>query len=182
MQCFDPTTYNYFKKLPGHDTLRVILSANPILVEGPSDELIVNYCYLKKYGKTPLEVGRDVISVKGLSFKRFLEIADRLDLKLTVITDNDGDIGALEEKYKEFKNSKNIKISYDYDIDYPTLEPQIVKINKIETLNRVFKKEFKTKEDAILWMTSGGNKTECALKILESDGNILIPKYISDVI
>ncbi|MEP0265400.1 AAA family ATPase [Dokdonia sp.] len=178
----DSSTYNYFKKLPGHDTLRVILSSNPILVEGPSDELIVNYSYFKKYGKTPLVNGRDVISVKGLSFKRFLEIADRLDLKLTVITDNDGNIEALEKKYEDFKNSKNIQISYDKDIDYPTLEPQIVKINELEVLNKVFKKEFKSKDDAILWMTSGSNKTESALKILESDGKILIPKYISDVI
>ncbi|WP_370174492.1 ATP-dependent nuclease [Leeuwenhoekiella palythoae] len=177
-----PSTYNYFKKLPGHDTLRVILSSKPILVEGPSDELIVNYAYFKKYGKTPLENGRDVISVKGLSFKRFLEIANKLDLQITVITDNDGDIAALEKKYKDFKGSKNIIISYDTDINYPTLEPQIVKINNLDVLNKLYGKKFKSKEEAISWITSSSNKTECALKILESDGKILVPDYISEVL
>ncbi len=36
-----PETHDYFMKLPGFDTLRLILSRRCILVEGPSDELIV---------------------------------------------------------------------------------------------------------------------------------------------
>lgn len=39
------STVQYFMKLPGFDTLRLILSNNPILVEGPSDELIVQKAY-----------------------------------------------------------------------------------------------------------------------------------------
>jgi len=34
-------TQEYFKRLPGYDTLRFILSDKVILVEGPSDELFV---------------------------------------------------------------------------------------------------------------------------------------------
>jgi len=34
-------TYNYFIKLPGFNTLRVLLANKIILVEGPADELII---------------------------------------------------------------------------------------------------------------------------------------------
>ena len=62
-----PDTKDYFMKLPGYNTLRLILSSKTILVEGPSDELIVQKAYKKKYGKLPLEDGVDVISVGCLS-------------------------------------------------------------------------------------------------------------------
>jgi predicted ATP-dependent endonuclease of OLD family len=48
-------TQEYFLKLPGHDTLRLILAQRAILVEGPSDELIVQAAFKKKHGKMPLE-------------------------------------------------------------------------------------------------------------------------------
>lgn len=88
-------TYEYFKKLPGHDTLRLLLSSRSILVEGPSDELVVQKAFTAKHGASPLEKGVDVISVRGLAFKRFLEIAKLLGIKIDVVTDNDGDVAAL---------------------------------------------------------------------------------------
>jgi len=44
----DPTTADYFVKLPGHDTLRMVLASRTILVEGPSDELIVQMAFKLK--------------------------------------------------------------------------------------------------------------------------------------
>ncbi|MFO1076057.1 MAG: TOPRIM nucleotidyl transferase/hydrolase domain-containing protein, partial [Geminicoccaceae bacterium] len=55
------------KRLPGHDTLRLILAKRSILVEGPSDELVVQAAFKKKHGKMPLEAGVDVISVNSLT-------------------------------------------------------------------------------------------------------------------
>ncbi len=66
-----PDTKDYFMKLPGYDTLRLMLARRCILVEGPSDELIVQRAYEDKHGKLPLEDGVDVISVRSLAFKRF---------------------------------------------------------------------------------------------------------------
>src|SRR5690606_1540624 len=98
-------TYNYYKKLPGYDTLRLLLSEKTILVEGPSDELIVQKAYFQKYNKLPIEDGIDVITVRGLSFKRFLEIADLLKKKVSVIIDNDGDVRKnIIEKYGDYLN------------------------------------------------------------------------------
>ena len=41
MEDLSSDTKDYFMKLPGYDTLRLILSSEAILVEGPSDALIV---------------------------------------------------------------------------------------------------------------------------------------------
>ncbi|MBU1256312.1 AAA family ATPase, partial [Patescibacteria group bacterium] len=65
----DSDTKNYFEKLSGYDTLRLILCKKAILVEGDSDELIVQKAYRNKHGKLPLENGVDVISVRSLAFK-----------------------------------------------------------------------------------------------------------------
>jgi hypothetical protein len=64
-----------FKRLSGYDTLRMVLSKEVILVEGPSDDLVVQRAFRDARRVPPLEVGVDIISVRGLAFKRFLDIA-----------------------------------------------------------------------------------------------------------
>lgn len=173
-------TQEYFKKLPGYDTLRMVLSKKPILCEGPSDELIIQKAYLNKYGKLPIEDGIDVITVKGLSFKRFLEIAKLLKKQIAVVTDNDGDEKALIKKYSGYIEEDNIKICYDSDEAYKTLEPQICKINSKEILETVLGISKDSIEEVQDYMIK--NKTEVALKIFESSEEIQIPKYIYNAI
>ena len=43
-------TYNYFLKLPGYNTLRILLANKAILVEGPADELILQRAYIDTGG------------------------------------------------------------------------------------------------------------------------------------
>lgn len=115
------TTEAYFESLPGYNTLRPILCKKAILVEGPSDELVVQRAYLDKHEKLPIEDSIDVISAYNLSFLRFLEIADKLALNVCVVTDNDGDVSALQNKYAAYLNRSNIKICFDSNVDsFPT--------------------------------------------------------------
>ncbi len=178
----DESTHKYFKKLPGYDTLRFILSKKSILVEGPSDELIVQKAYMiENAGKLPIEGGIDVISVKGLSFKRFLEIAKLVKNMVTVVTDNDSDYqNYITNKYVDFVGDENIRICADADNDYPTLEPQIVKVNDLGVLNDILGRNEATKDDLINFMVK--NKTECALKLFETEIPFIIPQYIQDAI
>lgn len=173
-------TQEYFKKLPGYDTLRMVLSKKPILCEGPSDELIIQKAYLNKYGKLPIEDGIDIITVKGLSFKRFLEIAKLLKKHVAVVTDNDGDEEALIKKYLGYIGQDNIKICYDPDEAYKTLEPQICKINSKEILETVLGISKDSIEEVQDYMIK--HKTEVALKIFESSEEIQIPEYIYNAI
>jgi len=185
----------FFKKLPGYDTLRLVLSKSVILVEGASDELIVQKAYMKKNNneRLPIADGIDVISV-GTSFLRFLEIACKLNKRIVVVTDNDGDVTALEKKYMEYlgKNAKdNILISYDKqnhtpsepsipDYNYNTLENLMLSVNGFASMNAIINENHLTEDDLRKHMKR--NKTECALSVFEYIGDIKFPDYIMEAV
>lgn len=185
-------TQDFFMKLSGYDTLRMLLCKRAILVEGDSDELIVQRAYKDRHGKLPIADSIDVISVKNLSFLRYLEIAKQLLIDVSVVTDNDGNIEALERKYADYKDCKNIKICFDHEIDTEpkeingnkyncnTLEPKILKNNSRETLNNIFSTDYQDDNGLRTYMKN--NKTECALKIFNATQNIIYPQYIIDAI
>ncbi len=179
-------TQDFFMKLPGYDTLRLVLSKKAVLVEGPSDELIFQKAYMiKNDGRLPIEDGIDVISV-GLSFKRFLTIAEKMNKCVAVITDNDGDYNSkIINKYKDFKNMDNIKIFADENNVLNTLEPQFVEANNWEMLKKIVVSEkcqnsCKTKAELIDYMIK--NKTTWALRIFESDEKVEFPEYIKNAV
>jgi len=186
------STRLFFEKLPGYDTLRLVLSQKTILVEGASDELAVQKAYMQKHGgKLPIEDGIDIISV-GTAFLRFLEVADKLNKVVAVITDNDGNINSLEQKYKYYINAAkkdNIFISYDKDdrresgladYNYNTLENLILISNNLQTLNSIFGTEYTSNDDLRIYMKS--NKTDCALAIYNWNIDIAFPQYMTEAI
>jgi putative ATP-dependent endonuclease of OLD family len=96
------STKSFFERLSGYDTLRLILCQKAILVEGDSDELIIQKAFrVNNSDKLPIESGVDVISV-GTSFLRFLEIAKKIKKPVVVVTDNDGNPVALKQKYTDY--------------------------------------------------------------------------------
>jgi len=175
-------TKDYFMKLPGYDTLRLVLSKRSILVEGPSDELIVQRAYRDKHGKLPLEDGVDVISVGSLAFNRFLEIAKLLSLDVRAVTDNDGDVAVLRAKYAGYLNGDHptIKICFDEDEVCRTLEPQLLKANDREKLNTILNKKHSDDEALLKYMDR--NKTDCALKMFETSEAWTAPGYIANAV
>ena len=118
--------------------------------------------------------------MNALAFKRFLEIARALKIEVSVVTDNDGKVAAVRKKYAEYEGEKNIHICFSKDAKLGTLEPHILAANSREKLNRVFDKSFSTDEEMLSYMQD--NKTEFALKILESAEQIVIPEYIQDAV
>jgi len=190
-----PETKSFFEKISGYDTLRLILCKKAILVEGDSDELVLQKAYmLENGGKLPIEDGIDVISV-GTSFLRFLEIADKIKKTVIVLTDNDGDIDVLKKKYKNYlgNNEKDfIKICFDETADsgdlkigessfnYNTLEPKILKANNLEKINAILGTSCSTEDELHKYMKQ--NKTECALKVFDTKEELKFPDYIMEAI
>lgn len=176
-------TQDYFRKLAGYDTLRLVLAKKSILVEGPSDELFVQKAYLRLKGKLPIRDGIDIISVRGLSFKRFLEIAKALNKEVVVFTDNDGNyVEKVQERYKEFIECANIHVISSKNDLLSTLEPNIVDCNDLEVLNDILgfpSDKRKTNKQEILDVMIK-NKTEAALKFFSTNQDFTIPIYISD--
>lgn len=174
-------TQDYFKKLSGYDTLRLVLAKQVILVEGPSDELIVQRAYRDVHGRLPIEDGIDVINVRGLSAKRFLDIAIPLGKKATVVTDNDGKPeDAVLKRFDEYKDKPGIAIHVGKDSAYPTLEPQLLNANGRDKLNQILGTSAATDQELRDHMTS--NKTTCALAIFETTEAVTMPEYIRDAV
>ena len=187
----DEKTKRYFEKLSGYDTLRLLLCKKAILVEGDSDELIVQKAYrVHNNDRLPIHDEIDVISV-GTSFLRFLEIAEKIKKTVVVLTDNDGDIEALKKKYANYlgDNLKDyIKIYFDNKVEkgdlmigkskfnYNTLEPNLLKLNGLPLLNKIFGTNYKDINDMHKYMNK--NKTDCALEIFDTNEKIKFPKYI----
>lgn len=187
----DERDKDFFRKLPGYDTLRLLLCKKAFLVEGDSDELIVQKAYqVANGGRLPIQDGIDVISV-GMAFKRFLVIAKMIDLEVRVVTDNDGHPEAVEAKYREF-SSPRIKICFDGNVDsgdlkigtkpfnYNTLEPKLVKENKKELVEKILGRTFGSEDDLHVYMHS--NKTDCALAFFSTDLPFCFPNYILEAI
>ena len=176
-----PDTLDYFKKLSGYDTLRVVLADRIILVEGPSDELIVQRAYIDAYGKLPLEAGVDVINVRGLSAKRFLDIAKPLGKRVAVVTDNDGKEPAeVEARFAAYTLDSKITIHVGEKEDGSTLEPQLVTSCGRRRLNELFGTDNQTDDELAAYMAA--NKTSCALKVFEASDKLPLPQYLIDAI
>jgi predicted ATP-dependent endonuclease of OLD family len=185
---------DFFKKLAGYDTLRLVLAEKVILVEGDSDELIVQRAYMDAHGgRLPIEDQIDVISV-GTSFLRFLELAKELKVPVAVVTDNDGDPNALKKKYAEYRGIDHITICYDDTVDtgdlkigdkpfnYNTLEPKLLKENGSKVLAALFGMASDPESDDTLHKHMRANKTECALAIFSAETKISYPPYITKAI
>ena len=175
------TTQEYFRKLSGYDTLRLVLAKTVILVEGPSDELVVQRAYRDKYGKRPIEDGVDVINVRGLSAKRFLDLAVPLKRRTAVVTDNDGDYAnKVDVKYKDYSAHDFITLHRSEDNAHTTLEPQLVAANDLDVINRALGMSFESKDDATAYMT--GSKTDAALILHDTTEVVTMPAYIQEAV
>jgi putative ATP-dependent endonuclease of the OLD family len=181
-----PDTQDFFRKLPGYQTLRLLLCKKAILVEGDSDELIVQRAYMDAHdGRLPIEDGIDVISVK-LTFNRFLQIAKLLEKTVAVVTDNDGDFEKnITKKYAGYVDSESIEIFADDNEELRTLEPQFTSANneQLEKLCEVIGIDFEaysTQEAISEYMKK--NKTAWALNVFNSEESLIYPDYINQVI
>lgn len=180
-------TRGYFEKLAGFDSLRVILASRSILVEGPSDELVVQKLYADSHdGRLPIEDGIDVICVTGLSFKRFLDLARLAEKKVAVVTDNDGHPEKVAKKYEGYDESDGIKICTppttregtpgDGVPSWNTLEPELSRATGWKALATALGRPCSSEVDLVRFMET--HKTDYALKLFAGDSELGCPEYI----
>lgn len=127
----DKEVVKTLKRLPGYDTLRVALSKKVVLVEGPSDELVLKKIYKdKNKGRLPEHDGIDIIVVRGIGFKTFIEIGKEIGTAVNVLRDNDGDYDKnVVEAQKEYAAYPNIKLVSSKDNNEFSLEPAMILAN-----------------------------------------------------
>ena len=197
----DPDVAAKIKRMPGYDTLRAVLANKVILVEGPSDELILKKLYLTKHGKLPEEDGIEILVVRGLGFETYLEIIKKIGIHTHVLKDNDGNykanIAAYQDKYKAFPN---IKFLSPEDNNLNSLEPALIAeqgksltaldafaklILSTQTYNLYEKEPDLVAKTAYLRNWFGGEtgngkkKVDSAMRIFDSDEAINYPAYLA---
>lgn len=171
-------TRKYFRKLSGYDTLRIVCCRSCILVEGPSDELMIQRFYSDKYGHGPLADGIEVLSVQALAFARFVEIASGLKRRTAIVTDNDGkDPAAVIERYTPADaDSGMIRVFVGAKDGGRSLEHQIVNASGIGPINKALGRNYSAADDLIDYMTR--DKAETALRLFDAGVKLTPPEYI----
>ncbi len=177
LRSLNETTAKYFMKAPAAGIIEFSISNRVILVEGPSEYMLFEKFYITVTGHQPEQDDVHIINVRGLSFKRYLEIARLLKNKVAVVTDNDGDQQThCVEKYKDFADNPNIKVFYEPDNQKRTFEIVLYSDNK-EICDELFGDK-KNVQDFML-----KNKTEVAFSLLDLDNEeIRVPDYIQGAI
>lgn len=170
-----PSTVKYFQRLPGYDTLRMVLAKKIVLVEGPSDEIIFERVFRDLYGVIPMAAGIDVISMRGLALARCLELCAAVEKPVAAMRDNDGvDPVKLRQPVECWLNGETRELFIGAVSDGSTLEPQLIKFNGEKNLRAVL--NITDAADLLTWMLR--EKTEGALRIADSDKAVIAPQYI----
>lgn len=173
-------TVNYFKRLPGYDTLRMVLADRIVLVEGPSDEILFERFYKDAKTKRPIEDGIDVVSMRGLAVSRCLELSMALGKKCAVLRDNDGvEPTEIRTDLRELLRDGTRQLFIGEVDKGSTLEPQVLAVNTDDALMRRALR-VTVQADLNMWMTN--NKTEAALRLAETSEAINPPTYFTQAI
>lgn len=178
----------FFEKIDNDNLLTFLLSKKVFLVEGATENLLLPKFYEQITGSTIEKDEITIISCHGISFKRYLSIAQNLNKSVAIITDNDRS----EERIKEFENfnqqSKNIQfyVSKDTEKEW-TWEASLYANNadKLQQIINVNPKEnyvlngLSFNDKPVLWEMLR-KKVESAYCLLKSDVELTIPSYIVD--
>lgn len=167
-------TAKYFMKTPPASIVEYALAQKALLVEGPSEYMLLDKFYQSITGHAPEDENVHVIDVRGLSFLRYLEIARLTGSKVAVVTDNDSDYQThCVNKYAAFVGDANIKVFYDSDNTKRTFEIILYGDNSAlcDSLYGNGAQDYMLK-----------NKTEAAYMLLSQEQPITVPDYIKRAI
>lgn len=173
-------TARFFMKAPNSAVLELALANRVLLVEGNAEYMLMESFYKALTDESLFGSGLSVISVGGLSFPRFLEIANLLGIKTAVITDNDGNHQrTCVERYEAFAESDAIQIFFDPDDGRTTFEVCLYRDNT-GVCDELFAKGRKTLT-VEQYMLS--NKAEAAFQLANEVGEKLSPpEYVKNAI
>ncbi|HAN17493.1 MAG: ATP-dependent endonuclease [Bacteroidetes bacterium GWC2_33_15] len=176
----DETTSKFFIKAPDNNILEFVLSKKVILVEGDAEYILME-TFFNNVKKTTLELSDvHIISVDGTSFKRYLKIAEVLNIKTAVIRDNDGDYKSnCVDNFKHFEKFDFIKVFSEEDPKLSTFEISLYNENQ-GICDELFLPG-RVKLSVLEYMLK--NKAEVAFQLLDKKADsIIAPKYIKTAI
>lgn len=178
---------NYLRKRPNFDVLKLLFSGRTILVEGTTEEMLIN-SILNNDDENIHRV--EVISIGQKGFKTFMDIWLQVnkgneDKKLGVIRDRDDiekDAKAKVDHEKYDTDNANIIVRTTKEY---TLENDLVGTgDNLKSLKSIFGRTGDDVKQMAEYLI--GKKAESMLKIcdaiLEKDKNIVLPAHIQEVV
>ena len=173
-------TADFFMKAPDNNLLELALCKKSILVEGDAEFILMDALYKNSAIDACTDAdGVHVISVDGTSFKRYLELAKLLGIKVAAIRDNDGDYQAnCVANYADF-TSASIRVFADATDARFTFEICMYQDNKAICDSQFLagRKKLTVQEYMLK------NKTDVAFQLLkEKSAELVAPKYIQEAV
>ena len=173
-------TAEFFMKAPDNNVLELALCKKAILVEGDAEFILMEALYMSSAPGCSLDAdGIHLISVDGTSFKRYLELAKLLGIKVAAIRDNDKDYEAnCVANYSEHVSAYLEVFADPYNARH-TFEVCMYQDNQA-TCEELFAAGRKTLS-VVDYMLK--NKTDAAFQLLEKKGAALAaPGYIQQAV
>ena len=182
LRFIDEGTAKFFMKAPDNNMLQFVLANKVILVEGDAEYILMDTFCKRVLNHTLAEQGLDVIAVDGKCFKRYLEIAKKIGVKVAVVTDNDENYAEnITASYGGFMNDEyaNIKVFADTNNEKYTFEVALYNDNMADC-DELFGADRRTLT-VLKYMLA--NKAEAAYKLLsQKSETITVPQYIREAL
>lgn len=172
----DGPTADFFCKAPDNNVLEYAMSRRVLLVEGDAEFILIAALYKASTGSTLERDGVHVIAVGGTSFKRYLALANLLNIRTAVVRDNDGDYDRHCVANYEGLLADNSKVFADTNPERSTFEVCLYQDNaaKCDALFAGARRKLSVLEYML------DNKAEAALALLkEHDVALAVPAYLS---
>ncbi len=97
-----------------------------------------------------------------------------------MVTDNDGNVEAVQKRYKKYGDLVTLCVESDNDLN--TLEPSVLAVNldTFESFRSIIYlgKDIKTRDAESIKSFMIGNKTDWSMRVFTSKQKITYPKYI----
>ncbi|EIZ1172332.1 AAA family ATPase [Vibrio vulnificus] len=177
---------NYLRKRPNFDILKLLLSNKTVLVEGTTEEMLINAILCRDNNNVN---SLEVISIEQTGFTTFMDVWLQVNKgntkkKLSIIRDHDENeiTKKKHEKYDIDNDNIRVRTTTKY-----TLEDDLAEADgNLDRLNTLFKKKCKTSDEMAKFLKK--SKAERMLKIADSildeknDDPIKLPKHIQEAL
>lgn len=177
---------NYLRKRPNFDILKLLLSNKTVLVEGTTEEMLINaILYRNNENVSSLEV----ISIEQTGFTTFMDVWLQVNKgnakkKLSIIRDYDDNESTRKKHEKYDTNNANIRVrtttKYTLEDDLSAADGNLSRLNKL------FKKKYTSSDDMAKFLKQ--KKAERMLEIADSildemnEDPIKLPKHIQEAL
>ena len=179
---------DFFVRANNNSFLQLLLSKKVFLVEGTTEFLLLPKFYEQLTGRSIEDDGISIISCNGISYERYLKIAEEADKKIAVITDNDRYKERIQAAHQFNQKSKNQKIFLGDTVNDWTWEACIYNVNKSDQFDNFIAPKANAKylyHNQDVGRVLGkmlNNKVDIAYQMLTSDESFKVPSHIQDAV